>query len=974
MVTVPTYDPGGTQRTQAQRMVDLSPDALGAGIGRGLAAVGGQIAQLGGTFARIEKEAKDRDDTAAVMDVYSEGSARLRGALYDPESGIYNRTGKNAAGVAADVQQTSEAIRADLESGLKTEEQKTAFRQMWQRREESTMDGATKHEFAQNQAYRSEAKTSALKNLEADVVANYKDAKLLATNFDAARAMIRANPDGLSPEGVASLERSAVSSLHVQVIQRLAQDDPGAAADYYKQNKAQVSGNDHAQADKIIGGIMQIRDAKSATQEIMSGGMAGDIVNSVIGAESDGDAAAISSAGALGLMQVMPDTARETAAQIGLPSVAKMSDAELKTFFASKEGQMANKRIGTAYLNKQLATFNGDLEAALVAYNAGPGNATKWLDAGRDYAALPKADETFPYVVKVMKSYLGIDPQEGAPSSQGIQAAAAAGKPRYQGDAAALLKGVLHSDKGADHIDGMKPVMQDSLAAMFAGAPDYVKAGLGILSGHRTVERQTELWNAALKKYGSVAAARKWVAPPPGVEGSKGSKHNHGDAADLGWNGQEFSAAPANVRQWVHENAGAFGLTFPLGNEPWHIERQGARSGKGDRLGGGNQAMIQDRIDGAFGGGAPVTVMLPDAVGSAADIYTKISAPYSVAPDAGNLSSWLETARERYADNPSMLAEVERQLTLEWKGKEAAVAAEVDGMTKEIFRGIMGGQQVSDFDPKMLEKIGPEGVSKLLTLEGKFKPGGEDKTDDATYYKLSKMAPEEFNSVNLIDFADKLSGSDFRSLADRQAAIQRPGDKKDMNVSGMRTGSQVFSDATAVLGLDPNKRPDDAAAAVLLRRQFDEQIAAFAASNGGAAPDAVTMQKIMDGLILQGRVSKLGPDDYARIYNLTPETASRFMVEGVTAETFEDIPPAAHAAIAQTYRKIYSFDPDESGALDLFNDVARINLGAAPLPPDDLKNKISQGLFSRTGRIPSDEEIAATYKRLILRAAKPNGG
>lgn len=54
------------------------------------------------------KETQDRDDTAAVMEKYSEGSARLRGALYDPENGIYNRTGKNAVGVAADVQQTSE--------------------------------------------------------------------------------------------------------------------------------------------------------------------------------------------------------------------------------------------------------------------------------------------------------------------------------------------------------------------------------------------------------------------------------------------------------------------------------------------------------------------------------------------------------------------------------------------------------------------------------------------------------------------------------------------------------------------------------------------------------------------------------------------------------------------------------------------------------------------------------------------------
>jgi len=39
----------------------------------------------------------------------------------------------------------------------------------------------------------------------------------------------------------------------------------------------------------------------------------------------------------------------------------------------------------------------GDLEAAAVAYNAGPGNATKWIEAGRDYSVLPDRAQTEPY-------------------------------------------------------------------------------------------------------------------------------------------------------------------------------------------------------------------------------------------------------------------------------------------------------------------------------------------------------------------------------------------------------------------------------------------------------------------------------------------------------------------------------------------------------------------------------------------------
>lgn len=148
--------------------------------------------------------------------------------------------------------------------------------------------------------------------------------------------------------GVASLERSAVSSLHVQVIQRLAQADPGAAADYYKQNKAQVSGNDHAQADKIIGGIMQIRDMKSGAQEIMSGGMAGDIINAVIGAESSGDAAAVSSAGALDSCKSCRIQRAKLPPKLACRLSQKCLTRNCKPSSPQK-GQMANKRIGTAY-------------------------------------------------------------------------------------------------------------------------------------------------------------------------------------------------------------------------------------------------------------------------------------------------------------------------------------------------------------------------------------------------------------------------------------------------------------------------------------------------------------------------------------------------------------------------------------------------------------------------------------------------
>lgn len=122
----------------------------------------------------------------------------------------------------------------------------------------------------------------------------------------------------------------------------------------------------------------------------------------------------------------------------------------------------------------------------------------------------------------------------------------------------------LASGKSQQHLTGMQSQFQASLAKMMAAAPKEVQDATTINSGYRSVERQQELWAEALKKYGSAEEARKWVAPPGN------SQHNKGYAADLGFSTDE-------ARKWFHENAANFGLTFPLGNEPWHIEDADAR-------------------------------------------------------------------------------------------------------------------------------------------------------------------------------------------------------------------------------------------------------------------------------------------------------------------------------------------------------------------------------------------------------------
>jgi soluble lytic murein transglycosylase len=100
--------------------------------------------------------------------------------------------------------------------------------------------------------------------------------------------------------------------------------------------------------------------------------------------ESSFDPSALSPAGALGLMQLMPATAAAVARSL---TPAQGSDA----LPASLTDPRLNIQLGTAYLAGLLTQFQGALPVALAAYNAGPNRAQSWL-AGRDPAALDIVD------------------------------------------------------------------------------------------------------------------------------------------------------------------------------------------------------------------------------------------------------------------------------------------------------------------------------------------------------------------------------------------------------------------------------------------------------------------------------------------------------------------------------------------------------------------------------------------------------
>jgi soluble lytic murein transglycosylase-like protein len=107
-------------------------------------------------------------------------------------------------------------------------------------------------------------------------------------------------------------------------------------------------------------------------------GLPRELVRSVMAAESGYSMEAISPKGAIGLMQLMPETARDLGVDPHDP--------------------MQNVDGGTRYLRDLLLRYNGGLRHALAAYNAGPGAVDR-------YKGIPPFAETIQYVARIERIF-----------------------------------------------------------------------------------------------------------------------------------------------------------------------------------------------------------------------------------------------------------------------------------------------------------------------------------------------------------------------------------------------------------------------------------------------------------------------------------------------------------------------------------------------------------------------------------------
>lgn len=117
------------------------------------------------------------------------------------------------------------------------------------------------------------------------------------------------------------------------------------------------------------------------------------LVAAIIRSESSWDPAVVSSQGAVGLMQLMPETAQDMAA-MGL-----VDDRDFPIDQLTEPA--VNIEYGCAYLSYLLSYFNGAIDRAIAAYNAGMGNVDGWTQQDDLLHNAITFPETQAYLVRV---------------------------------------------------------------------------------------------------------------------------------------------------------------------------------------------------------------------------------------------------------------------------------------------------------------------------------------------------------------------------------------------------------------------------------------------------------------------------------------------------------------------------------------------------------------------------------------------
>lgn len=426
MPRVPTYDSFQAQPSQLPKATFRSPLSEAHGVpepiktpaarfaaappapdlpdlaGRVSAPVGEVMTQAAEDAGRIGLALAEHANTLRVNDAQNRALETRLTLTYDPEQGYLAQKGLNAlqreSGKSLE-DEYAERLKeryTQLESELGNTAQREAFR-AWADQDLGQFRGeAMRHKASEYPNYALSVSEGTIATAVREVGLKWDDpaATAAAVERSAAEVVRMGHLQGKSAEWIVAKQREVLSEGHKSAVkQALAANQPEYADAYLKHHAADMTADDLVTLRTQIDDAGALKLATGAVGELgkeyrrrLDPSDADAAFEVLIGAESRGrqfrpDGQPLESpAGAIGIAQVMPETAPEAARLAGLP----WDETRYRTDPAY------NRALGRAYFGKQLQDNGGDVAKAYAAYNAGPGSAAKGTGLA---GALRKAEQ-----------------------------------------------------------------------------------------------------------------------------------------------------------------------------------------------------------------------------------------------------------------------------------------------------------------------------------------------------------------------------------------------------------------------------------------------------------------------------------------------------------------------------------------------------------------------------------------------------
>ncbi|WP_276120380.1 M15 family metallopeptidase [Pararhizobium qamdonense] len=453
--------------------------------------------------------------------------------------------------------------------------------------------------------------------------------------------------------------------------------------------------------------------------------------------------------------------------------------------------------------------------------------------------------------------------------------------------------------KGAAAVDGLDEGFATNLAALIEDAPPAIRDGLQIMSGERTHERQKQLFAASDRTGRTVAR--------PGHSNHEPRADGTAKAVDLAWNGQTLKPGkvPQNVIDYVHANAGRYGMYFPMGYEPWHVEPNGTRGTKG--------TTVASKVDG------PVS--------------------RSSAPSFDQIQTFLGTI-----DDPVVRSKTEAKIFQSLDQQDKIRQLNQKGAREQLWEMWQRDGTTPDQAPVDLRIAAGNTAVDSIQESIQKEQEGRAVTDQNVLFSLNRMAaesPEVFKTMDLTDYYSDLSRADRKAVTDDQNKLLSGDVQAQQTGATYNAAYKQAEQALSSVGLTTTGITSSNTAKV---QEMQARIATFQNSlkmeidqfrtQKGTTPNYDETQSLINALLMKSIYSEpRGSYSPMRLFDDgTSQTDGGFMFERGNAPDGATVKPAVE------YQQI----------------------------PPEWQASIKTALTERTGKAPTKQEIEAEYASVVM--------